>query len=84
LKDKYKDKKSIIFNQLSQKGLGVQVHYIPVYFQPYYQNLGYKLGICSNAEDFYQREISLPLYPAMSEADMNYTKDKVIETLSEI
>jgi dTDP-4-amino-4,6-dideoxygalactose transaminase len=84
LKDKYKDKKILIFNKLSQKGLGVQVHYIPVYLQPYYQNLGYKLGICSNAEDFYQREISLPLYPAMSETDMNYTKDKVIETLSEI
>jgi UDP-4-amino-4,6-dideoxy-N-acetyl-beta-L-altrosamine transaminase len=84
LKDKYKDKKILIFNKLREKGLGVQVHYIPVYLQPYYQNLGYKLGICSNAEDFYQREISLPLYPAMSEADMNYTKDKVIETLSEI
>jgi dTDP-4-amino-4,6-dideoxygalactose transaminase len=84
LKDKYKDKKILIFNKLREKGLGVQVHYIPVYLQPYYQNLGYKLGICSNAEDFYQREISLPLYPAMSETDMNYTKDKVIETLSEI
>jgi dTDP-4-amino-4,6-dideoxygalactose transaminase len=84
LKEKYKDKKTLIFNKLREKGLGVQVHYLPVYLQPYYKDLGYIEGLCLNAEGFYQREISLPLYPAMSEADMNYTKDKVIETLSEI
>jgi len=77
LKDKYKDKKREIFAKLREKGLGVQVHYIPVYWQPYYQRLGYKKGICPRAEDFYQREISIPLYPAMSGRDINYVINSI-------
>lgn len=76
LKDEYKDKKKLIFNRLQQEGLGVQVHYIPVYRQPYYRELGYRKGICPQAEDFYQREISLPLYPSMRDEDVS----RVIET----
>jgi len=72
LKDKYKGKKKEIFANLRKKRLGVQVHYIPVYWQPYYRKLGYKKGICPVAEDFYQREISIPLYSAMSNEDVKY------------
>jgi dTDP-4-amino-4,6-dideoxygalactose transaminase len=50
--------------------LGVQVHYIPVYWQPYYRSLGYKPGTCPAAEKFYSRAISLPIYPAMSAGDI--------------
>lgn len=69
LKDNRKDKKKEIFSTLRKKGIGVQVHYIPVYLHPYYQQLGYKKGLCPKAEDFYAREISLPVYPAMEIED---------------
>jgi UDP-4-amino-4,6-dideoxy-N-acetyl-beta-L-altrosamine transaminase len=77
LKGQYRDKKKFMFNKLRERGLGVQVHYIPIYWQPYYQNLGYKKGLCPEAEDFYRREISIPIYPAMTDSEINY----VIETL---
>lgn len=79
LKDQYKCKKSNIFIQLREKGLGVQVHYIPVYLQPYYKNLGYRGGLCPLAEDFYQREISIPIYPVMSDNDVNYVVNAIYE-----
>jgi dTDP-4-amino-4,6-dideoxygalactose transaminase len=72
LKDRYKPSKAKIFAELRAKGLGVQVHYIPVYLQPYYQQLGYKNGSCPIAEDFYEREISIPLYQSMSAEDVDY------------
>jgi len=62
----------------------VQVHYIPVYWQPYYQKLGCKKGICPNAEDFYRREISIPLYPKMSDEDVEYVIEKIFEVFKEV
>ncbi|MFA6169572.1 MAG: UDP-4-amino-4,6-dideoxy-N-acetyl-beta-L-altrosamine transaminase [Candidatus Margulisiibacteriota bacterium] len=59
-----------IFDALRAKGLGVNVHYIPVYWQPYYQQLGYQKGLCPRAEAYYQSTITLPLYPKMSEAEV--------------
>ncbi|NQS89567.1 UDP-4-amino-4,6-dideoxy-N-acetyl-beta-L-altrosamine transaminase [Patescibacteria group bacterium] len=84
LKDKYKNKKREIFAKLREKRLGVQVHYIPVYWQPYYQGLGYRKGICPNAEDFYQREISIPLYQSMSDENIKYVVRKIFEVFKEI
>lgn len=72
LKDKYIKKKVELFSNLRKRGLWVQVHYIPVHLQPYYQQIGYKKGLCPNAEDFYKREISIPLYPTMSDDDVEY------------
>ncbi|MCG3084806.1 UDP-4-amino-4,6-dideoxy-N-acetyl-beta-L-altrosamine transaminase [Anoxybacillus sp. LAT_35] len=60
-----------IFEALQQQNIGVNVHYIPVHLQPYYQQLGYKKGICPNAEKLYEEMITLPLFPAMSEKDVN-------------
>ena len=57
---------------LKKKGIFCQVHYLPVYLHPYYQSLGYKKGLCSKAEDFYQREISLPLYFSLTKKEMIY------------
>ncbi|MCK4788065.1 MAG: UDP-4-amino-4,6-dideoxy-N-acetyl-beta-L-altrosamine transaminase [Desulfobacteraceae bacterium] len=79
LKDKYKRSKADIFAKLRERGLGVQVHYIPVHLQPYYQQLGYKTGACPNAEDFYEREISIPLYPVMSSEDVDYVINNIFE-----
>ncbi len=83
LKDRYRDKKRMIFSRLREKGLGVQVHYIPVYMQPYYQGLGYKANICPVAEDFYEREISIPVYPSMTDDDISFVIEKVLEVSRE-
>lgn len=75
----YWDRKREIFSNLRSEGLGVQVHYIPVYLQPYYQNLGYQQGSCPVAEDFYQSEISIPMYPTLSDSDVDYVISKVFK-----
>jgi perosamine synthetase len=51
-----------LFNHLKENGILCQVHYIPVYWHPYYQKLGYKKGLCLKAEKFYERIISIPMY----------------------
>ena len=67
LKGKFIGKRKEIFDRLRNRGLGVQVHYIPVYLHPYYRrNLGFKSGICPAAESYYSRAISLPLYPSLT------------------
>ncbi len=77
LKPPYTSKKNEIFQQMRNNGLGIQVHYIPVYFHPYYQQLGYMRGLCTNAEEFYRREISIPLYPAMTSEDVKTVIDRI-------
>ena len=77
LKDRYKNEKRIIFAKMRRNGLGVQVHYIPVYFHPYYKQLGYKKGICPIAEDCYQREISIPIYQSMSDIVAGQVIEKI-------
>lgn len=73
-------KRGDIFRQLRKAGIGVQVHYIPVYWHPYYQALGYHRGQCPNAEAFYETEISIPMFPALSIAD----QQSVVDILKQI
>ncbi|WP_243388201.1 UDP-4-amino-4,6-dideoxy-N-acetyl-beta-L-altrosamine transaminase [Bacillus kexueae] len=68
--DKLTGSRKEIFEALQQQNIGVNVHYIPVHFQPYYRQLGYKKGICPIAEKLYEEIITLPLFPAMSEEDV--------------
>jgi UDP-4-amino-4,6-dideoxy-N-acetyl-beta-L-altrosamine transaminase len=84
LKDKYKYRKADIFAKLRQHRLGVQVHYIPVYLQPYYQQLGFEKGLCQKAEDFYEREISIPLYAAMSRENIDYVIETILRVFERI
>ena len=83
LRDTYKKNKRVIFSRLKEKGLGVQVHYIPVYLQPYYQHIGFKQGLCPLAEDFYEREISIPLYQGMSDADAAEVARRLLSVFNE-
>ncbi len=76
-------KRRPLFERLRELGLGVQVHYIPVYFHPYYRDLGYRRGLCPNAEDFYSRCLSIPIYPAMTEADVSLAVDRILKAISE-
>lgn len=66
-----------VFEALREHGIAVNVHYIPVYLHPYYQEHGYKDVHCRNAEEIYSHIISLPLYPTLTEEQQQY----VIETL---
>lgn len=71
-----------LYNKLKQKGIYTQVHYIPVHTMPYYQdNLGYKWGDYPIAEDHYSRVLSLPLYPSMTDEEVEYVINVVKEVL---
>lgn len=59
-----------IFDALKAENIGVNVHYIPVYYHPYYKKLGYRKGICPNAEKLYESIITLPLFPKMNNDDV--------------
>ena len=69
-----------VFDALQAEGIGVNVHYIPVYSFPYYQKLGYKMGTCPNAERLYDRMISIPLFYSMSDED----QDNVIKAIKKV
>jgi UDP-4-amino-4,6-dideoxy-N-acetyl-beta-L-altrosamine transaminase len=59
-----------VFERLRAQDIGVNLHYIPVYTQPYYKRLGFAAGLCPAAEHYYARAISLPLYPGLTESDL--------------
>ena len=82
MKERYFDQKTSIFSRLKEAGIGVQVHYIPVYFQPYYRQLGYKEQLCPNSETFYKETLSIPIYPDMSNEDIDYVIETVLEIFS--
>lgn len=84
IKDAYVDKRSFIFSKLREMGIGVQVHYIPVYWQPYYQKIGYKKGLCPAAEDYYLREMSIPIYPSMTDGQIERVTQSVITVFEQI
>ncbi|NBJ68075.1 UDP-4-amino-4,6-dideoxy-N-acetyl-beta-L-altrosamine transaminase [Roseburia sp. 1XD42-34] len=69
--EKLKVDRNTIFDALKAENIGVNVHYIPVYLHPYYQQLGYKKGLCLQAEQFYHDCITLPLFPKMSDQDVD-------------
>lgn len=67
------------FTRLREAGIGVNLHYIPVYLQPYYRALGFEPGYCPAAEDYYAGAISLPMFPDLTDADQNHVVEAVIE-----
>ena len=68
-----------VFEALRESGIGVNVHYIPVHLQPDYARLGFHAGQFPEAEKYYSEAISLPMYPAMSDAE----QDQVAEALAQ-
>lgn len=57
------------FDAMSAEGVQCQIHYVPVYWFPYYQHLGYEKGLCPVAEEIYKGIMSIPLYPQMTDKD---------------
>ena len=66
-----------IFKELKESGIGVNVHYMPIYLHPYYQKLGYKKGLCPNSETVYENMITLPCYPLLKEEELKYICEKL-------
>lgn len=69
-----------IYATLQEKGIGVNVHYIPIHAHPFYQNLGFKYGDFPVSENYYEKAITIPLFPSLS-ADEQF---RVIEVLKEV
>ena len=68
------------FDAMSAEGVQCQIHYVPVYWFPYYKHLGYKKGLCPNAEEMYKGIMSIPLYPKLTDEDV----DDVIRAVKKI
>lgn len=68
------------FDAMAAENICCNVHYIPVYWHPYYQKLGYEKGICPNAEKLYEEMMSLPIYYSLSDRDV----DDVITAVTKI
>ena len=65
-----------MFEQLRAAGIGVQVNYLPVYWHPVFEDLGYRRGMRPKAEAYYAEELSLPLFPDLTDAE----QDRVVES----
>ncbi|HEX4500177.1 MAG TPA: UDP-4-amino-4,6-dideoxy-N-acetyl-beta-L-altrosamine transaminase [Scandinavium sp.] len=68
-----------LFDHLRDKGIGVNVHYIPVHTQPHYQQLGHKVGDYPVSEDYYSRAISIPMYSTLSDDEQNFVIKSIRE-----
>lgn len=78
--DKLKIGRKQFFDALAAENIMCNVHYIPVYLQPFYRDRGYEPGLCPNAEDLYENMMTLPLFYAMTDKDV----DDVIEAVTKL
>ena len=69
-----------IYKSICEKSVHVNLHYIPVYRQPYFQNLGFEIGYCPESEKYFQEALSIPMYPSMTDDQ----QDKVISVLKDV
>jgi UDP-4-amino-4,6-dideoxy-N-acetyl-beta-L-altrosamine transaminase len=69
-----------VFRDLHQRKILVNLHYIPVYLQPYYRQLGFKPGLCPEAERYFKQAMSIPLYPGLGQQQ----QDRVIDALANV
>ena len=69
--DKLKCTRREFFDALSAENVQPQVHYVPVYYFPFYEKKGYKKGLCPEAEKLYNGMMSIPLYPLMTDSDVD-------------
>lgn len=75
--------RAVIMNRLRARGIGTQVHYIPVHLQPYYQNLYHgQAGDLPGADEYYQSALSLPMYPDLTRHDIERVVAELKEALS--
>jgi UDP-4-amino-4,6-dideoxy-N-acetyl-beta-L-altrosamine transaminase len=61
-----------VYEAMHAAGILVNLHYIPVYRQPYYEQMGFRKGYCPRAEQYYSEVISIPMYPGLTESQQNH------------
>lgn len=66
-----------VYERLKEAGIGTDVHYLPIYKHPYYQNIGYQDVYCKNAEELYDNILSIPIYYALSDEQQEYVVAKI-------
>lgn len=71
-----------VFEALRKAGIGVNLHYTPVYLQPYYRELGFAEGLCPEAERYAAEAITLPLFPGLTEAEQDYVGETLRSLLA--
>jgi len=81
LKGSLTSRRREIFEKLRANKIWCQVHYIPVYLQPYYRRIGYSEGLCPQAEQFYSEEISIPVFQGMLQKEMKYVVDVITDSI---
>lgn len=81
---KDKTRRRAFFERLRELGLLVQVHYIPVHWHPYYQGLGFQRGQFPASEDYFERAVSLPMYPKMSDDDAASSIERVRQAAKDV
>ena len=70
-----------VFDSMRAANIGVHVHYIPVYWHPYYQQLGYERGLCPVAEAWYEKALTLPVHPGITQENINFIIEKLKTTI---
>lgn len=80
--EKLRVDRKTVFEALRAENIGANVHYIPVHYHPYYRALGYAKGICPVAERAYERMLTLPLFPTMTDADVGDVIEAVRKVLT--
>ena len=71
-----------MFDSLRKSGIGVNVHYIPIYRHSYYKNIGFKKGYCIEAENFFQEVITLPIFPNLYEPNQEFIIENIIKLIN--
>ena len=61
-----------MINLLRQSGIGANVHYIPIHFQPYFKKMGFKKNAFVESEEYFEKAISLPIYPSLDDKKLDY------------
>lgn len=84
LAQKIAHKRDEVFTKLREAGIGVQVHHLPVYRHRYYEKIGYKKGICPNTEAFVASEISIPLFPNITQEQQEFIADTLKRILASL
>jgi UDP-4-amino-4,6-dideoxy-N-acetyl-beta-L-altrosamine transaminase len=72
-----------VYDALYASDIGANVHYIPVYRQPYYQQMGFRAGYCPEAEQYYSEVISIPMYPRLTEEQQDFVVQSLRTALEE-
>lgn len=70
-----------VFEKMRAANIGVHVHYIPVYWHPYYRDLGYEKGLCPVAESWYEKALTLPIHPGITNKQIDYIVSHLVQLI---